>query len=240
MPQSPVINPDIGEVLYNEAASLVEQGQPWSAVPVLHAIDVAYRSRPSATYSVPRIWAMLGDAYTEMGRFAEGRQLLQASLDRYAGDPQADRDTVLAVRQRLGRCLLAQGDARGARAQFSTVLDTLGPRIIDAGVLARGGMARLALQSGDVAGALGEVDQALDQLSHVEDLIDARDAPYLWQIKAEILRASGDRVQARDWASRAVAADLRYDGEQSVFYRSAAALLQQLDRDSIAVKAAPP
>lgn len=174
--------------------------------------------------------AMLGDALMLAGRGDEAVPTLKAALDRYQADPQIDPDTILDVRQRYGRALLDHGDPAGARPQLEEVLSKTHDRPIDPTVMAQAAMARLLLVQGDLGGAQVAIRLALNQLEHVNGLTDARDAPFLWQVQAEASLAGGDVVAARNWARRALEADLRYDGEQSVYVASVRELLQRIDR----------
>jgi serine/threonine-protein kinase len=240
VPASAELNADIGEVRYQQAACLVEEGQPWTAIPTLEAIAQAYESAPSASYAEPRVQAMLGEAYGQAGRLDEALKAMRAAFDSYAAGGAADADALLDVRQHYGRLLLTSGDVAGAQQQLSAVLAATQGHPNDSSLMAQAGLAQLTLRRGDTAAALAAARSSLSMFDHVEGLIDARDAPYLWQVYAQALLASGDAASARTWAARALEADLRYDGPQSVFTASAQALLKDIDRAAQAASAGQP
>lgn len=233
------INVDVGEVLYNHAACLVEEGQPWTAIPVLETIAKAYQSNPSASYAEPRVLAMLGEALSQVGRGLEAIRNLKAALDLYLADPQSDPDSILDVRQRYGQALVSEGDLEEAREQFQDVLAKTRGRPKDSTVMAHAGMARLLLREGNASGALAAVQNGLEALDHVNGLTDARDAPALWQIRAEGMFAAGDDGAARSWAQRALGAERHFDGENSIQVAATTMLLQRIDHRSASAVPSP-
>jgi serine/threonine-protein kinase len=77
------------------------------------------------------------------------------------------------------------------------------------------------LARGDVAAASAESNTAIDMFEHVDGFRNVRTGPYLWLIRAEALRRSGDNDGAREWAQRALDASRRYDDPTAASIRDA-------------------
>ena len=237
MPPEVTPNGDVAEVRYNYAASLVEEGRPAAAIPLLEAIAAFYRERPNESYSEQRVQVILGDACDMVGRVGEARALLTAALDNYSAAQPPDSDVLLELRERWGRFLLGQGDAQGAEAQFAEVIAQTRNRVMDATVLAWRDRALLALARHDIAAAATAERNAVQGLDRITGLVDARTPPALWEAQARVLLASGELKPAHDWAQRALDADRRLDGEGSVYVDSAEATLKAVEAAQAAAAA---
>ncbi len=203
------------------AACLVAEGRAQEAIPLLEASQQTYIAKPSVEYELRRIRLILGDAYDQVGRTDEARAMLKSSLgERIAKDPP-DGGTVRAARERWGRFLLAHNDAAGAEEQFRLVIVQEHGRKLATFALAHGGMAKLYLERGDIAGGVNESRGAVEMFAHVSGRRDVRTGPYLWLIHAEALRRSGDTQGAQEWAGRALDASRRYDDPSAASIRNA-------------------
>lgn len=194
------------------AACLAAEGRALEAIPLLEASQRTYIASPGVAHELRRLRLVLGDAYDRVGRTADARIALKASLDERIAKEPPDSENVRKNRERWGRFLLTQGDAAGAEEQFRTILaQQRADRPYATFALAHGGMARLALAAHDVPAALEASASAVDAFAHVSGRYDVRSGPYLWLIRAEALQLSGDAPAAREWAQRALDASRRYD-----------------------------
>ena len=152
--------------------------------------------------------------------------MLKAALDqRIAGDP-ADFQPVLAIRERWGRFLIAQGNTTEAEAQFREVVRQAHGRNLAHVALAYGGLAQVALARADVAGAVASSGEAVRLFDEVSGFRDLRMGPYLWLIHSRALRETGDKAGARAWAARALEASRRYDDPAAPSIAEAEAAVQ--------------
>ncbi|NKF23722.1 serine/threonine-protein kinase [Solimonas marina] len=194
---------------------LAAEGRPLPAIPLLEAAERQYRQAADYDFALPRVRATLGDAYDRAGRTDDARRMLKLALDeRVAKDPP-DFQPVLAIRERWGRFLLDHGDTRGAKAQFDEVMAQAHDRPLSHIALAQGDLARVALISGDIDGAVHQAKAAIDRFDQAQGFIDVRMGPYLWRIYADALSTAGDASQAAQWRARALAASRRYDAPES-------------------------
>jgi serine/threonine-protein kinase len=181
-------------------------------------------------FDLRRVTQILGDAYDLAGRSDDARRTLKTLLDEWITKGAADFYPVLSTRERWGRFLLGQGDLAGAEEQFDEVVAQAHGRRLTPIVLAHGGLARLALARGDVATAAAESDAAIDMFEHVDGFRNVRTGPYLWLIRAEALRRSGDNNGARETAQRALDASRHYDDPSAASIRDAQAAVQAAGR----------
>jgi serine/threonine-protein kinase len=210
------------------ADRLAAEGRAALAIPLLETAQQFYLAHPSVPYELRRNRLILGDAYDRVGRSDDARAQLKASLDeRIAKDPPAHR-TVLTARERWGRFLLEHGDASGAEAEFRAVLAQAQGRTLEAIALARGDMARLALARSETRTAMDASRQALEIFDHVTGVRDVRTGPYLWLIRADALRHSGDIQGAHECAQLALEASSRYDDPSAASIHDANAALQAI------------
>jgi serine/threonine-protein kinase len=77
--------------------------------------------------------------------------------------------------------------------------------------LSHGDLARIGLARGDNTRSLAESKEAVEMFDHVSGFRDVRMGPYLWLIRSDVLRSTGDFSGARSWAQRALEASRRYD-----------------------------
>lgn len=215
LPPESARNHDAAEAREWYAGCLVAEGRSALALPLLESTERHYLETPEYDFELRRLRMTLGDAYDRVGRVQDARQTLKLALDeRIAKDP-SDGQPTLAIRERWGRFLLEQGDTSGAEAQFREVLDQAHGHRWAHVALALGGMARLAMVRGDVPSALHSAKQAVELFAHVDGFRDVRMGPYLWDIYAQALLRSGDAKSSREWAQKALDADLRYDAPES-------------------------
>jgi serine/threonine-protein kinase len=197
------------------AGCLAAEGRAAEALPLLEAAERFYQSERSYDFELPRVRLVLGDAYDRVGRTAEARAMLAASLEQRSADFTPEAQPLFAVRERWGRFLLSQGDVQGAAAEFDEIIARAGGRTLSHIALAYGGAARVALAREDVAAALAASRTALDLWDNVTGFRDVRMGPYLWLIHSEVLLRSGDAAGARSWATRALDARRRFDHPSS-------------------------
>jgi serine/threonine-protein kinase len=156
--------------------------------------------------------------------------MLTTLLDEWVAKGAPDFYPLLATRERLGRFLLEQGDLDGAEKQFNEVIAQAHGRNLSPIVLAHGGSARLALARNDIATAMTESNAAVDMFEHVNGFRNVRYGPYLWLVRAEALRRSGDNKGAREWAQRALDASRHYDDPAATSIHNAEAALQSIGK----------
>ncbi|MFT3792877.1 MAG: tetratricopeptide repeat protein [Rudaea sp.] len=170
----------------------------------------------------------LGDAYARAGRADDAHRALNEALPLRSHDTP-DFQPVLAVRERLGRLLLEQGDLDGAQAQFLEVLAQAHGR-------------RLALARKDWPAASEASRAAVETFDHVEGFRDMHMQPYLGRIRAEAALAAGDAAGAREWALKSVAAYERCAAPESADLQEARDLGEgpPRSRHTRLLKALPP
>jgi eukaryotic-like serine/threonine-protein kinase len=195
--------------------ALVAEGRTQLGISFLESAESVYATLAREARDLPRVHLQLADAYERSGRIEDARQALQASLDGYLAQATATSEEVLMARERWGRLLLTSGDLPGADAQLSQLVPQAQGRYATVTALAQGDRARLALAQNDAAAALRYAREATSVPAPVNGARDVRTGPYLWRIYAQALAASGDQGAARDWATKALAADLAYDDPSS-------------------------
>jgi serine/threonine-protein kinase len=208
------------------ARCLVNEGRAQLAIPLLEAVQQQYTKGELYEFDLRREKQILGDAYDQAGRSDDARRTFKTLLDEWIAKGAADFYPVLSTRERWARFLLGQGDLAGAEEQFNEVVAQAHGRKLTPIVLAHGGLARLALARGDVAAAAAESAAAIDMFEHVDGFRNVRTGPYLWLIRADTLRRSGDSNAAREWAQRALDASRRYDDRSAASIRDAEASLR--------------
>ena len=197
-----------------------------SPIPLLEGVREQYTQGELYEFDLRRVSQILADAYDQAGRSDEARHMLEALLDEWVAKGARISTRCCRTRERWGRFLLGQGDSAGAAEQFDEVIAQAHGRKLSPIALAHGGAARLALARGDIAAALAESSIAIEMFEHVDGFRNVRTGPYLWLIRAEALRRSGDSNGARDWAQRALDASRRYDDPSAASIRDAQAALQ--------------
>ena len=208
------------------ARCLVNEGRAQLAIPQLEAVQRQYMQAQLYEFDLRRVNLILGDAYDQAGRADDARRTLKALLDEWGAKGAPDFYPLLSTRERWGRFLLGQGDLAGAEEQFNEVIAQAHGRKLTPIALAHGGLARLALARGDLATAGAESATAVDMFEHVDGFRNVRTGPYLWLVRAEALRRSGERASARNWAQRALDSSHRYDDPSAASIRAAEAAVQ--------------
>jgi|GEM_PF-658411 len=136
------------------ASCLAAEGRALEAIPLLEAAQKVYLEKPSVDYELRRNRLILGDAYARVGRIAEARTMIQASLDERIAKDAPDARSVLDARERWSRLLLEQGDFDAAQAQFREIDAQAHGRTTIVSALVDGDRARIALARNDTATAL--------------------------------------------------------------------------------------
>lgn len=215
------------------AGCLAAEGRPLEAIPLLRQVEQFDQRTPAYDFELPRVHLTLGDAYDRAGLHAEARATLEAALAERANLPP-ESQPVLAVHERLGRLLVSQGDISAAEARFQEVVRQARGRALSHIALAHGGLARVALARGDVPSALTASANAIDLFERVSGFRDVRMGPYLWLIRSEVLRHSGDNKGGAQWAQRALDASRRFDapGAASIAEAQAALRVSYFEADS--------
>jgi eukaryotic-like serine/threonine-protein kinase len=211
------------------ANCVAAEGRASEALPLLEAVERTYQSTQLYDYQLPRVRAALGDAYARAGRVDDARRMLKAVFDQRIANGPPDYQPVLAIRERWGRFLLDQGDLAAATAQFNEVVQQAHGRSLAHVALAYGGIARVALARGDNAGALSASAEAVGRFDAVTGFRDVRMGPYLWLIRSETLRKTGDLRRAREFAQRALEASRRYDDPSAASIAEAEAAVRLVD-----------
>ena len=194
---------------------LSSEGRPALGIPVLEQVEQFYARQPSPGFQLRLVRRYLGEAYARAGRHADAGHQLRLSLDDYLAQQHDAEQPVMAIRESVGRWLLQDGQPVAARAEFETILAHADDRPLAHVALAHGGLARAALQQGDVPAALIHSDAALAVWGEVAGFRDVRMQPYLQRVRADALAASGDLPAAQALEDDAAAASRRYDHADS-------------------------
>ena len=196
-------------------ASLVAEGRPALAVPLLEMAEHDYIDHPQDDFNLRRARLRLGDALDMAGRTAEARVILSKSLDDYVAHSKPDQQPLLAIRERWGRFLLDQGDIVAAVSQFDEIVRQAHDRKLSHIALAHGDLARVALVQKKVDVALAESATALDLWEHRAGFYDVRMGPYLQRIRADALLEAGKVDEAQRLEDEAWAASEKFDAPES-------------------------
>ncbi|HSE11747.1 MAG TPA: tetratricopeptide repeat protein, partial [Rudaea sp.] len=208
------------------ARCLVDEGRAQLAIPLLETVQQQYARAEMDEFDLRRLKLILANAYDQAGRSEDARRTLEALLDEWIAKGAPDFYPLLATRERWGRFLLAHGDLAGAEHQLDEVIAQAHGRKLTPIALAHGALARLALARGDIPAATAESAAAVDMFEHLSGFRNVRTGPYLWLIRSEALRRSGDINGAREWAQRALDASRRYDDPSAPSIRDAEAAVQ--------------
>ena len=104
-----------------KAGGLLLQGRPDEALRLLLQALVSYRAI-GAGLGLPRFYSILGDAYTQAGRFSEARQALDEGLA--IGDKNDDRYQEAELHRLKGELHLAEADDQAAEGCFGRAIET--------------------------------------------------------------------------------------------------------------------
>ncbi len=208
------------------ARCLVNEGRAQLAIPLLESVQQQYTQGQLYEFDLRRVNLILGDAYDLAGRADDARRTLKALLDEWIAKGAPDFYPLLSTRERWGRFLLAHGDPDGAKQQFDEVIAQAHGRRLAPVALAHGGLARLALERGDVATATSQSAAAVELFEHVDGFRNVRTGPYLWLIRADASHRSGDTKAALELSRRALDASRRFDDPSAASIRDAEASLR--------------
>jgi eukaryotic-like serine/threonine-protein kinase len=211
---------------------LAAEGRPAQAVPLLEKAEQFYQHTPMYDIELPRIRLVLGDAYDRAGRTDDAHNALKWALDKRIATLPPESQPLLAARERWGRFLVSSGDVSGAAEQFTQIIEHAQGRNLAHIALAHGGLARVALTRGDLDTALSASASALELFDQVTGFRDVRMGPYLWLIHSDVLRRSGDREGASEWAKRALDARRRYDHPSAASIAEAEAAVRAASADA--------
>ena len=204
------------------AKGLTGEGRPALAIPLLEGAAEAYRKFPeSHQHDLDRVEWQLALAYAGAGRKDEARKFIRRAIERASSESGFESARALTRLEHWGRFLLDEGDVDAAEAQFREVLTHAAGRTIQPVALAIGGNARIALIRNEPRQALASSEAAIGIFNQVTGARDVRSGPYLWLIRSDALRRSGDRAGARQAAERALEASRRYDHPEAASIRQA-------------------
>ena len=227
LPPTSQNNHDAAEVREDYGNALAAEGCPQLAIPLMEAAEQGYIAAPEYDFELARLRLNMGDAYDRAGRAQDARRELKAALDYRMALDAPGFQPLLAARERWGRFLLEQGDRLGAEAEFREVVAQAHGHRWAHVALAYGDLAQIAILNHDPSSALQAAAAAADMFDHVEGFRDVRMGPALWRICAQALLLSGDVSAARQWAQKAVDADLQYDDPSSADLADARSTLRQ-------------
>jgi serine/threonine protein kinase len=204
------------------AGALLAEGRAMQALEILQAIERQFQSISRYDADLPRIRQRLGEAYAYIGRTDEARRLLQAVLEQRVARNQPDNPSLMTIRQRWGRFLLARGDIAGAQTQLREVLDRDHGRNLVATALALADMARVELARGDAQAALSASTQAMQRWNNaITGARDVRQGPSIWLAHSAALNATGNKAEALKYAQQALEASQRYDDASAASIKQA-------------------
>jgi serine/threonine-protein kinase len=216
-----------GYVRRFQAASLLREGQPALALPILQALSPTAPNPKAADVDIRRHYGLLGDALDQLGQPEPARALLLAARDAWARYAPPYGRAVLAARERWARFLLDHNDAAGAEAEFNRVLADAAGAADESAARAQAGLARVALARGDKTAADAVSAAALRLARAVTVEHDVRVVADIEMIRADILLALGRKAQAGALAKSALAAVLAYDVPSSARIGRARVLLDE-------------
>ncbi len=214
LPPAEAAVPDASTVREDHGERLAAEGRPALALPLLQAAEAGFRQKAHYAFDLRRCQRHLGDALARLGRTAEARAVLQQALADYEAHDAPGSQPLLAMRERWARFLLEQAELPAARAQFQRLLDDAANPHWAHVLLARAGLARLALHQGDTTAALRHSALALAGWQALQGFRDVRMLAYLQRVRAAALGASGgadQAAQARQLREAALASARRTD-----------------------------
>jgi eukaryotic-like serine/threonine-protein kinase len=210
------------------AQCLTAEGRAREAIPLLDAAYPIYVARPVSDYGVREIRGEIGEAYDQVGRRDEARELLKASRDEYLAQEGDASEYALRSRIRWGNFLLdhfklGEPEFAEADAEMHAVIKAAGTRTWIEPAQAHAALSRIASARRDAVGALREGRLALAALENVQSLYDIRVQPQVWLAYSAALLENGDVTNARLWAEKAAEASVRYDDAAAESIRRAKA-----------------
>ena len=211
---SPLENDDLATAREGYGERLAAEGRPALGIPYLERAERSFQKQTAYEYALRRVRRPLGDAYERVGRFDDARRVLQLSLAEHLAKAPAGHQTIVAIRERWGRFLLARGELDAAGEQFkAAIAEAQNPHWAHV-ALAQGGLAALALRRGDLPEAQARSAEALATWAKLDGFRDVRMQPYLQRIRADVLAAAGDIAGAQALEDAAAAMSARYDAPE--------------------------
>ena len=198
------------------AECLAADGRALVALPLLEESQQYFLTHYRSDFTVREVRRKLGDAYDQIGRTGDARNILQAARDESILKDAPASPWNLRMRERWGRFLLDHSQPRdpdfaAAEAELQQVLSNAKDRPLVEVALAHSDLSRMAAARGDTALALRQSTEALAVLARVQGTYDVRVRPRLWLVQSAQLLRSGDAAGAREWAAKALQASLGYD-----------------------------
>jgi tetratricopeptide (TPR) repeat protein len=217
------------QVLRKYGRILATDGQGATAIAYLQRAQTMAKTSALHTIDAVRFEFDLAKAYEAGNLDAEARAAYLDVIRQFAGKGGGAAPLAIA-QERFGRFLLRHEDFDGARLQFEESLRLSTGRVTEAALLAQAGLSAVAAARADPRIA-GEASlRAMAQLEQLDGFYDIRIQPYVWQVRARALKLGGDLPAARALAQRALEAERRYYGPESVDRRSTEVLVQEIDR----------
>jgi len=207
-------------------------GQGTRAVALLERAQALLTKPAPRAYAYGRLQLDLASAYEAAGRVTEARKAFAAALADWRAKNASKLNLAMAL-ERWGQFLISQNDPIGAAAAFDEALQKSEGHATEAAVLSKGGLAAIAVTSGDTRAALSLSKYTMDALDHLEGYYDIRIEPYIWGIRARSLLLAGDHEGARALALKARDAAAAYYWPDAAKLREAEELLQKLATRSI-------
>jgi serine/threonine-protein kinase len=196
-------------------AALAREGRAQEAIPVLEKVLADTLTRGRDEQGLRRTQGMLGDAYDLAGQGNKARPLLQAARAAWILYGPADGIGALSARERWARFLLDHGDAAGAAAEFTAIIEKSHGRLMVAVALAESGLARIALSKGAVAEADIHSSAALRILAGITMEYDVRARIDIRLTRAAVLAANGNAPYAHALVETVVADATLWDAPTS-------------------------
>jgi eukaryotic-like serine/threonine-protein kinase len=206
---------------------LATDGQGMRAIQLLERAQALLKTSTTRAIDAGLILSAIGDAYKASGRIADAREAYVAFLRTLEAEA-APAPRLATAHEHWARFLLTLGDDELAYKEFSAALNLSKGELSESAVYAQAGLAAIAVARGNVATALTTSSLAMNQLSHIEGSYDIRIEPYVWGIRAQALKLSGDIQAARILAKRRQDATLLYFSPGSEAVTEANSLVQAL------------
>ena len=200
---------EAARVLSKYGYCLAIDGQGARAVPLLEQAQVLLMQAAPHPFDIGQLQLYLGTGYEAAGRMADARRAFTAALTEW-GERGAPGSKMAGALDRWGHFLLSQSDLSGAATAFTEALQMSAGHATASAVLAKAGLAAIALSRNDAQAALSTSQGAVDMLNHIEGYYDIRIQPYAWGIRAKSLLLVGDRDAGLALASKANDADSAY------------------------------
>jgi len=181
---------------------LAVDGQGARAVEILsRAEDWLMQSAPNAVDAAD-FDLDLGIAYQAAGETSKAHQAFTDALQKLESKRAPPSQLALA-HELFGRSLLFNGDLDAASKEFDSALHLADGHPIGPAILARAGLAWIAVQHSDAAAASRMSQTAYEDLANIEGSFDVRIESYVAQVRARSLLLQGKLDTALELATRA-------------------------------------